>query len=266
MKIKETKIFGGFAKLLDENGPTICTIGSLVGIAATLYFSYKAAKRTAEIQNEYEYSKAGIETQEQDEDEKKKEITNLKIETGLKVAYSYRWALISAAGAGSLSFLSNYLNGRKIAGLAAALALSEDKLKKLGAKAKEVLRSEEYQKIINGVHEDQATEAADKAPFDEDTVWDGTEYYDTFIGHFIKIPESQLLDAINEASRITFLKWNDWRAMLGLESSTFGTVEGWGNKNRFKAHIGQMAWGNKYIKTIEYDTAPVYLGQKYSYV
>ena len=167
--------------------------------------------------------------------------------------------MLSAGGAAAFAFASNYLNGRKIAGLVTALALSEDKLKKGMAKAKEVLNSEEYQKIINGTRQELARDNEDKAPFDEDSIWDGTEYYDTYVGHFIKLPETQLLDAINTAERLSFIKWNDWRGMLGYESSNIRV--GWGNKNRFKAHIGRMEWINgKYVKTIEYDNMPVPLG------
>ena len=210
------------------------------------------------VQENYEFSKGEIEAKEEPEETKKKEITNLKIETGIKVAYRLRWSITSAVTSMALSGLSNYLNGRKIAGLVTALALSEEKLKKGMTKAKEVLNSEEYQKIINGTRHELAKEQDDKAPFDEDSVWDGTEYYDTYVGMFIKIPESQLRDAIDTAERLSFIKWNDWRGMLGYESANMRV--GWGNKNRFKAHIGQMPWNGKYVKTIEYDVQPMPLG------
>lgn len=258
MKVKETRIFGGFAKLLDENAPTLCTVGSVACLIATVYFAYKAAKETANIQDDYEFGKRTIEAKDISEEEKKQEVKKLKVETGFKVACAYDKVIIFGIGSAGLSFTANYLNGRKIAGLVTALALSEDKLKKGMAKAKEVLNSEEYQKIINGTRQELAKDA-DKAPFDEDSVWDGTEYYDTYVGHFIKIPESQLLDAIDTAERLSFIKWNDWRGMLGFESANMRV--GWGNKNRFKAHIGQMAWrNNKWVKTIEYDNPPMPLG------
>ena len=259
MKVKETRIFGGFMKLLDENGPTLCTVGSVACLIATVYFAYKAAKDTANLQEEYSCDLSSIAYDEKiPEEDKKKQITNLKIETGMKIVYVNKWALLSATGCATFAFASNYLNGRKIAGLAAALALSEEKLKKGMAKAKEILSSEEYQKIINGTRQEMAKDD-DKAPFDDDSIWDGTEYYDTYVGHFIKIPETQLLDAINTAERLSFIKWNDWRGMLGFESANMRV--GWGPKNRFKAHIGQMQWRhNKWIKTIEYDNPPVPLG------
>ena len=260
MKInKESKLFGGFAKLLDENAPTLCTVGSIACLVATVYFAYKAAKDTSYYQDEIKFGEMHINSSDKTDEEKEKEIKSLKVKNAIEIVCSNRWALLSAGGAAAFAFASNYLNGRKIAGLVTALALSEDKLKKGMAKAKEVLNSEEYQKIINGTRQELARDNEDKAPFDEDSIWDGTEYYDTYVGHFIKLPETQLLDAINTAERLSFIKWNDWRGMLGYESSNIRV--GWGNKNRFKAHIGRMEWINgKYVKTIEYDNMPVPLG------
>lgn len=258
MKVKETRIFGGFMKLLDENGPTLCTVGSVACLIATVYFAFKAAKDTTYYQDEITYGEKRIENSDMTDEEKEKEIKSLKVKNAIEIVCANRWTLLAAGGAATFAFASNYLNGRKIAGLAAALALSEEKLKKGMAKAKEILNSEEYQKIINGTRQEMAKDD-DKAPFDDDSVWDGTEYYDTYVGHFIKLPESQLLDAINTAERLSFIKWNDWRGMLGFESANMRV--GWGPKNRFKAHIGQMQWRhNKWIKTIEYDNPPVPLG------
>lgn len=267
MKIKKAnKIFIGLSHLLDENAPTLCTVGSAICVLATLYFSYRASKNGAEIQEEYEYKKNEAESNPEIEDDKLKNVVaNLKVETGVKLVYNYKWAILSGVGAIGFSFASNYLNGRKLAGLAAALALSEEKLKKGIEKAKEVLRSEEYQKIFNSAHNDIARDHANSdnaAPFDDSSNWDGTEVYDTYVGHFFSIPESQLQDAINEAQRITFLRWTDWRGMLGLETPIMGPRVGWGNKNRFKAHIDKMNIGNRWVKAIVYDTEPIGLARK----
>ena len=257
---KTNKLFIGISHLLDENGPTLCTVGSAICVLATLYFTYKASKDTADIQDEYEVGLEEIDAQDLPEADKKRETTNLKVSTGLKFIFNNKWGIVSAVGAIGFGFASNYLNGRKLAGLAAALALSEEKLRKGVEKAKEVLRSEEYQKIVNGVHSDISRDHAnsdDAAPFDDSTNWDGTEVYDTYVGHFISIPITQLQDAINEAKKLTFIRWCDWRGMLGLESPIMGKRVGWGNKNRFNAHIGDMNIGNKWVKAIIYDTEPV---------
>lgn len=258
---KPNKIFIGISHLLDENGPTLCTVASAISVIATLYFTCKASKDMADIQDEYQVSLEEIDAKEDlPEADKKREKTNLKVTTGLKIVFNNKWGILSAAGAIGFGFASNYLNGRRLAGLAAALALSEEKLKKGIEKVKEVTRSEEYQKIVNGVHSDIARDHAnsdDKAPFDDSTVWDGTEVYDTYVGHFISIPETQLQDAINEAKKLWFIRWSDWRGMLGLETPVMGPFVGWGNKNRFDAHIGEIQIGNKWVKAIIYDTLPV---------
>jgi len=268
MKGKTNKIFGGFVRLLDENAPTISMIGSLAGIVLMGYTAYKAAKQSAKIQDEYEFEKASIEADNEiQEEEKKREITNLKIQEGIKHVYTYRWSILSGLGAGSLSFLSNYLNGRKIAGLAAALALSEDKLKKLGAKAKEFLSSEEYQKIINGQREElirENTAEGDDLPWDVDEETAKHIFYDTYLGACLEVPESQVLDAITNASRMTFIKGDEWWGMLGMPSCPGRRAVGWGPKNRFNAHIGSMMLHGKYIKTIEYDREPVGLSERKS--
>lgn len=258
---KTNKLFIGISRLLDENGPTLCTVASAIGVLATLYFTYKSSKNTADIQDEYEVGLEEIDAKDIPEAAKKREITNLKVSTGLKFVVNNKWGIVSAISAIGFGFASNYLNGRRLAGLAAALALSEEKLKKGVEKAKEVLRSEEYQKIVNAVNSDLAREHEnenEEAPFDTDDNVDGlTDYYDTYVGHYIKINSKQLQDAINEAKKLVFVRWCDWRGMLGLESPLMGTRVGWGNRNRFNAHIGQIQIGNRYVNAIIYDEEPV---------
>jgi ElaB/YqjD/DUF883 family membrane-anchored ribosome-binding protein len=258
---KSNKIFIGLSHLLDENGPTLCTVASALGVLATLYFSYKASKNTANIQSEYEAELEEIENSNADESTKKAAKTNLKVGTAVKYIVNNKWGIMSGTAAIGFGFASNFLNGRKLAGLAAALALSEEKWKKGVEKAKEILRSEEYQKIVNAVNTDLAREhenETEEAPFDTDDNADGlVDYYDTYVGHYIKINPKQLQDAINEAKKLVFVRWCDWRGMLGLESPVMGTRVGWGNRNRFNAHIGQIQIGNRYVNAIIYDEEPV---------
>lgn len=275
MSIKDNKMVKGLGGFLDQNIPTIATFGSMFFSGLTVYFAYRASKaagrvvekRDVDIKEVKEDVAAGITAAE----EGKSEERSIKLNSALQLVYIYRWSLTSAFLAGGLAFLSNLLNGRTIAGLSAMVALNQDKIQKGSEKIKELVGEEKFEKIRNDINrevlgEKEAsgtviTEVSNKSSAEDQDDSNYERYYDTHWGQIYEIPTGVLNDAMAEAERTTFLRWNDWRGMLGMESCRAGYFIGWGNKNRFKAHIGWMDTGNCGIKTIIYDVEPVGLNQ-----
>ena len=275
MDMKTNKMFKGIGGFLDQNAPTIATFGSMIFSGLTVFFAYKAAKaagrvqeqRDADIDDVKQDVAAGITTAE----EGKAEERRVRLSSDMQLIYIYRWSLVSAFLAGGLAFLSNHLNGRTIAGMSAMIALNQDKIKAGTEKVKELVGEEKFEKLRNDINREvlgEKTSSGDiktevtKSASNDDADDDNYErYYDTYWGQFIEINPGVLMDAISEAERTTFLKWNDWRGMLGMESCRAGYYVGWGNKNRFKARIGWIDTGDGGTKAIIYDTEPVGLRQ-----
>lgn len=275
MSIKDNKMVKGLGGFLDQNIPTIATFGSMFFSGLTVYFAYRASKaagrvvekRDVDIQDLRADVTAGITTAE----EGKSEERSVKLNSALQLVYIYRWSLTSAFLAGGLAFLSNLLNGRTIAGLSAMVALNQDKIQKGGEKIKELVGEEKFEKLRDDINREVLgereasgsviTEISKKSSAEDPDDNNYERYYDTYDGHCIEIPSGVLMDAMAEAERTTFLKWNDWRGMLGMEPCRSGYFIGWGNKNRFKARIGWMDTGDGGIKTIIYEVEPVGLSQ-----
>lgn len=270
---KDNKLFTGIKDALDSNLPTIATFGSLIGIGAMFYFMHKASTDASIEQNSYEMEKAEVKTMHQsDPEEQKMELRKTKINHTLQLIYVYRWALIAGGSAGACALLSNWLNGRTIATMGVLLATNQEKLKKGGEKIKEMIGEEKFKEFQDSVNSEifgekaikgeLKTEVSNKAIGKDDAPWDDDDwerYYDTWSGEIYEIHRGVMDDALSEASKIVFLRWNDWRGMLGYDACMLGYDHGWGIKNRFKAHIGWIDIGHGGMKSIIYDVQPVHL-------
>lgn len=275
METKTNKMLKGIGGFLDQNAPTFATVGSMVCSFLTVFFAYKAAKtagrvqeqRDTDIQDIRQDVAAGIGTPKEGKEEERR----IRFRSDLSLIYIYRWSLTSAVLAAGLAFLSNHLNGRTIAGMSALIAMNQDKIKSGSEKVKELVGEEKFEKLRNDINREVlgerlengsvTTEVSKSSSAGDPDDSNYERYYDTYWGQFIEINPGVLLDAIAEAERSTFLKWNDWRGMLGMESCGAGYHVGWGDKNRFKARIGWIDTGDGGTKAIIYDTEPVGLRQ-----
>lgn len=279
MNVKDNKFFNGVREILDTNAPSLLTAGSLIGIGFTIFFAMRASKEAGRVQEEAEEKLEELEQRKTEEDisedEVKQERQRIKLDRSMKMIYIYRWSLVAGTAAGVMALLSNFLNGRTIATLGTMLALNKKKLEEGANKVKELVGEDKFKKIQEDIDRDilhdklkdprnivvskKSVGKGDPEVSDDDYV----QYYDTWWGQIYEIPRGYLEDAFAEASRTTFLKWNDWRGMLGLESCGGGYKVGWGPNNRFKAHTGWIDLGeNGGMKSIIYDVEPVGLSEK----
>lgn len=278
LDMKNNRYFSGFRNFVGANAPSILTAGSLIGLGLTIYFAVKASKDAAKTQEKAEEELKKLNEQFVSDDisekEYKQEKRQIQINETVKLVYIYRWSLISGTAAGCCSLLSNHFNGRTIAAMGTMLALNQDKLKKGSEKVKELIGEEKFAQLRENVDRDilgdKLQDPETKIEVSKKTVSagppniDDTEYeqfYDTYFGQIYEIPRGTIDDAIVEAERITFLKWNDWRGILGLEPCDMGYRIGWGPKKQFKAHTGLIDIGSEKMRTIVYDVEPVSLGK-----
>lgn len=275
VNLRQSKLFSGFKKVLDQNAPTLATFGSILGVIGTVYFMHKAAKEAARVEEDFEDEVKALEEQKEveelNEQEVKEEMRHLKVNRVVNLVTVYRWALLSGIGSAGFAILSNYLNGRTIAALTGFLALNNEKLKEYAVKGKEMLGEEKFKELQENVERDILGKKIEKGEVkaekpgkkliakDEDQPEEGlTRFYIPLTDEMWDLPEWRVKDAIAEASRLEYLNWNDFRNMCGYASCRSGYWMCWEaeKKNVFKAHIGYVNVGIGGMKAIIFDNEP----------
>lgn len=217
----------GIGQYFEKNGPSVLTLVSVVLTGFSVYFAIKKAEDGQLAKYSYEAGKEIL-------DEKPLVDRTPNDELALKVSYTkdiiktYKESLICATGAITCAILSNKLNGKKIAGLAAAVALNEDKIRKLYSAAEKRFGPEAKEKLTEQM-------ASDSCPFDDPE--EGRHrykkepvevFYETFYGTAFESTGKDVNAAIAKAKRRyenerRKLNFNKWRSLLGLEDIPAGT-------------------------------------------
>lgn len=263
----KNKFFSGLTKILDENAPTLATFGSILGVVATVFFMHKGAKQAAAVEEKYAERVEEIEEDyADDEAQMKEELAHARMTKNMRLLYIYRWAIVSGIASGGFAILSNYLNGRAIAALTTMLALNQDKLKKATEKAKQMIGEDKLKEIQESVQKDILGEHITKGEIkaekskkvrklpDGEPDGDRVRFYLPSTDEFWDIQRSQLQDAIDEATRMQFLTWNDFRNMCGYDSCGWNVK--WDKGNPFKAHIGYVNVGVPGMDALIFDNVP----------
>lgn len=278
--IKSSGLFSGVKKLLDTNAPTVATFGSVLSLGLTMFFMHKASKAAAKVSEKYDEQLEELEIYRVDDDEDKTvedgaideseyktEKARIKMNKALSLVWVYRHAIVSGVVSGALAFLSNYLNGRTIATITGALALSHDKIKIGIEKSKELLSDEKFEQLRNEINSEMLGNKVERGEFKAEqsklvaTGSDGPDegcerFYIPYSDEFWDIPEGCLKDAICDASRMEYLSFNDFRNMCGYGSSKIGGKVKWDFRNEFKAHIGYVNIGIGGMKALIFDNEP----------
>lgn len=190
--------FRSLKKMLDNYGPELASVVSLVCIGLSGYSAFKASKKVTETKADYE-ERVREENETYDEnveiyltnekeipeeeakasDETRAEfakahpeleaahlrrLRRLKIDYVIDCALDEKWAIIFGVSAAAGQIFAMKLTGDKIAILAGGLGLSQDKLKKFVRKTKETIGEEEFEKIKNEIRADEVTEELKKNP------------------------------------------------------------------------------------------------------
>ena len=296
--IKSSGLLGGLKKMLDTNAPTVATFGSVLSLGLTMFFMHKAAKAAAKVSEKYDEQLAELEIYRVDEDEDKTvedgaideseyktEKARIKMNKALSLVWVYRYAIVAGVASGGLAFLSNYLNGRTIATITGALALSHERLKEYMIKGKELLGDEKFAQMRDEINSELFHEQVLKGETkiehcevktDSDESDDGCTLFSVpRFGWLLEVSEGQLRDAIAEAERMEYLTLSDFRNLLGLPWSKIGNDYEWkpvytpvyengklvtnkvAEDSKFKAHPGyDPAIGMYGCKAIIFDNEP----------
>lgn len=292
-KVSESTAVGKVENFLNENGPTVSMIGALIALGITIYEAFKASDKVSEIKQNYEEQVKQIEAKavseptesnsENDipeggtaeiadpgviEDQIKQELKELKTYRNVLYILAYKWVIAGGTIAALLMFLCNYLNGAKIATVGAALALSEDKLKKTMKSAKEILPDDKVTELENKTLEklvgknfmDEKYGPVVIRP-DRTTVGIGDIYVDSYSGIQFQFrgTEKELLEVFDRATDYCYrchgLPVAKFYSMLGIPTPPCAWGN-WGPNRPFKAHLEERKICGATFKTIIYDYTP----------
>ena len=279
MKMKIDIIRNG-KKLLDEYGPELACGGAIACLGMALYSAFKGSKKVVEANEEYQKEVEKIQKQETAEGEEKastevsatvaKKLRKVRIARDIDYVLTYKWALLFGGASAFLMILSRKLSGTKIAGLTAALCMSEDKLKKLGGKVKDIIGEEELNKLKAEIRQEQAEEIypKDEAPFDiekaknEGNLASQKYIYDDMTGTMFEIEPSHLEDwkaaALEEFRKHGRLDFNKFRSIGGLEDCKLGKYSEWNANVPFLGfEIKPMHYHDVWIGSIVYTNDPI---------
>ena len=227
--------FSEIKDTLSKNGPGIATALSMVLTGLSVYFAIKKAPEGALAKIQYEKAKADVENKPLADQNKNDEIS-VKAAYGVALAKTYKESLACAAGAVTCAYLSNKWNGKTITALGAALAINEDKLKKVYKNA---------EKVFGKGGKDDLKEMTDcDIPFEPDKkVEKGKQsfkhrkepvekFYESYTGTMFESTGGDVNGAIDRAYEIMkrdpkhMLNFNKFLSLLGLPDVPAGTNVG----------------------------------------
>jgi len=257
-------MFNKISGYFKDNGPAIATVGSMICTGLAVIFAIKNADKGVAAKELYIEEQNAIEDLPLADRKPQDEIQN-KITYGVRLVKAYKESIILGGTAIVLTATANKHNAKTIAGLSAALAIREDKLKKLYRKADDIFGNGTASDLKEAVN-------CDVPPFDEDEIVKTTKrrrknekverYYETHSGRAFEAYPSDVDAAIERAKKraardFGYLNYNKWSSLLGLPDLDIGIVDEWNANNPFEVvQKIVMVNGEEYIGLI-YENDPV---------
>ena len=195
----------------------------------------------------------------------KKEIKDAKAMRNIRYICAEKWTLLFGGTSAGLIFLTKYLDGIAISGLAAVAMAKQDELKSLAEKTKELVGEEKFKEIEEKTLEDKVLKNFVK---DEENYAikpyhrGGKIWIDTETGAMFQMDENDLKAVLERAedycARNHYLYQDKFFDMLGIEppEEKVTHVRRWGPKNPFKASLGTQTCFGATFCSIEYECKP----------
>lgn len=282
-KLFDSKIISTVWNFVGQNSATLAMAGSIICIGCAIYAAFKASDEVSEANTKYaeEIEKIDSTASEgpQNANLKVSQIKEAKMNRNLKYIYAYKWAILFGFGSAVLTFLCNYWNGVTIAGLTTALAIKDDKIKKLIENGRKLIGEDKFKEIENTVLESELeSKGITKEKLEElmakNFEEDGDElvlkphhhlgqlFLETLNGCIFQMQKDELEKVLKEAEdyciRNHGINRYKFYEMLGIvdKAPTNSKSVWWGPNNPFKAYIGRRYVFGILIETIEFECIP----------
>lgn len=187
---------------VEENKAGLLTGFSILGLAATIYLTYKSSLKANEIIGMYHDEKFEIDTDDRPEEEKKKEKRELLKYTTKKLIPVVAPTILSASLTTACILGSHSASKKKIALLATTYGLAQETITSLNKKMKDVLGEGKVEEIKTAIAKDKI---AKTPPSDEllqlsESVQNGSLCYDLVLGKYFIANADKIKRAINSVS------------------------------------------------------------------
>lgn len=282
-KLFDSKIISTVWNFVGQNSATLAMAGSIICIGCALYAAFKASDDVSEANTKYaeEIEKIDSTASEspQNANLKVSQIKEAKMNRNLKYIYAYKWAILFGFGSAILTFLCNYWNGITIAGLTTALAIKDDKIKKLIENGRKLIGDDKFKEIENTVLESELeSKGITKEKLEELMAKNfeengdefalkphrylGQIFIETHDGILFQMNKSDLEKVIQNAEdyciRNHGLNLYKFYDMLGIidKAPTGSKSVWWGPNNPFKVHIGRRYAFGILAESLEFDNLP----------
>lgn len=264
-KMSDMKFVGKITNFVKENGSTLSMVGGLICLGISLYEAFKASDEVSEIGKEYAKKIEEIERSTATGDEKAKQLKQAKSMRNLQYVSAEKWTLVFGGASAGLIFLTKYLDGIAISGLAALAMSKQEELKNFTEKAKEIIGEDKVEEIKEECLEDKILRNFVKEdgnvalkPYHRG----GKIFVDTNTGAIFQMDEEDLKAVLERAedycARNHYLYQDKFFSMMGVDppDEKQAKVRRWGPDNPFKAKIGTRTAFGMTCSSIEYDYQP----------
>lgn len=237
MSLKDSILKGcsSINKSVKKNSPAILTVLGVAGFVGTVYMTYKASPKAHEILEEINKKEA----------ESEKEIKPIDKVKDRVVALSPIVAPAVVMGVSSIGcFVGAYsISARRLAGLASAYSISEERLRKYKKHVEEVIGEKKAKQISNDVIKDEIAAnppTAEISPMDQEQI-----FYEYTSGRYFTARKSELIAARDRfnmklaSGYEQYMTLNEWYDEIGISHTTIGDTLGWNSENRLDIDISE---------------------------
>lgn len=235
-------------KLIEDNSPAILTGVGVAGTIVTAYLAGKASFKAARAIDNYE---------EKDEQGEPKYPLDFKKKVRLTWHF-YVPSLASAAVTGASICMAHRIDGKRIAAVTAAYAISETSFKEFKEKAAELTSKAKVQKIHDEVMKDKVekTEGHTLVVMPENEVlcldaYSGRYFHSTM--QKLKAAENDQKYEINHAYYVSLTHFYN---LLGLEGTAISDNLGWDSDDNFTMAYTTALKDDTPVIVIDFDVKP----------
>lgn len=234
---------------LTSNRSEMLAGGSLIGLAATVYFSGKAALEIDNALNGIQLTKESL---------KDPELVKMVLKTAAPAALSATFTAGCIVG-------SQVIAHKQYGALMAAYVLGQDKLKAFESKAVEIAGPEVTDKIKGEIAQQRVLMApvTSQSGMVIDTGNGNTLCLDTLSGRYFKSSVENLRRAQNDVNEQINGDWsatlNEFYAYLGLQSIKLGDDLGWNTSNPMRLRFDSaLTSSGEPVLVLDYEAYPEY--------
>lgn len=242
-----------------EKSPRILAGGAIVGLGASVYFTWKARPKCDEILSERKKRLEEVKEEYSDPDEVKKETARINIDAAGKMVGALAPLAVTVGVTGASIIAADRINYRRLVAATTMYDISNEALTIYKKKMKDVVGEEKAEEVKKKV----ADEIVAENPVNDMTIIDTGKgdliYMDVYTGRYFRSSKVAIESAVNDINYQLvgdmFVSLNEFYDRIGLPAVKLGDQFGF-DVNKGMLHVeysyGETPDGNHCI-LLDYD-------------